>query len=67
MSTVNDLPIIKNLEETKMNYKVHDSKTGKVFGSLKEASAYAEEIRKKTRIIVAITETKASATHTYQI
>ena len=50
-----------------MNYKVHDSKRGKVFETLEEASAYRNEIIQKTRIVVCITETKAKVTHRYEL
>ena len=48
-----------------MNYKVHDTKRGKVFETLKEAQAYANEIEDRTHVIVAITETRAKVTHIY--
>lgn len=48
-----------------MNYVVHDSKCGKVFGTLEEACAYAEEIRQKTGYIVSIEETKRKISHVY--
>lgn len=48
-----------------MNYKVHDSKRGKVFATLKEANAYANEILRKTGYVLLVTETKANVTHEY--
>lgn len=49
-----------------MNYKVHDSKRGKVFATLKEANAYANEMIRKTGAVFLVTETKAKVTHEYQ-
>lgn len=46
-------------------YTVWDSKRGKTFATAGEASAYAEEYRKKTGEILAITQTKRKATHEY--
>lgn len=48
------------------NYLVHDTKTGKVFGTLAEAAAYAEEYRKKTRVILCITETTRKVSHVFK-
>jgi len=50
-----------------MNYKVHYGKRGKVFATLAEASAYANEIMRRFGVIVAVTETKARATHIYEL
>lgn len=48
-----------------MNYLVHDSKRGKVFATLDEASRYAEEHRKATGEIIAVTKTTRKVTHKY--
>ena len=48
-----------------MHYKVHDSKRGKVFGTLDQASAYRNYLIKSKGIVVCITETKAKVTHKY--
>lgn len=50
-----------------MNYKVHDTARGHIFATLKEARQFAEDIRRASRVIVAITETRAAVTHTYII
>ncbi len=46
-------------------YTVWDSKRGKTFATVGEASAYAEEHRKKTGEILTVTQTKRKATHEY--
>lgn len=48
-----------------MNYKVHDSKRGKVFATLEEANGYANDVARKTGYVLLVTETKAKVTHTY--
>lgn len=48
-----------------MSYLVQDSKRGKVFATLKEAAAYAAEIRKATGEIIAVVETRRKVTHFY--
>lgn len=50
-----------------MNYKVHDSKRGKVFATLEEANAYRNEIIHKTGYVYAISETKAAVTYVYNL
>ena len=50
---------------TSSTYTVWDSKRGKTFATDGEASAYAEEHRKKTGEILTITQTKRKATHEY--
>lgn len=50
-----------------MNYKVFDSEKGKVFGTLKEAVAYADEIAEKFNVFVEIRETSAAVTHVYMM
>lgn len=49
-----------------MAYKVHDGKRGHIFATLEEAARYADAIRKNSGYIVAVTETKAKATHVYE-
>lgn len=49
-----------------MNYLVHDSKRGKVFATLAEASAYARDHQKATGDFVAVTETNRKVTHIYK-
>lgn len=50
-----------------MAYKVHDTKRGHIFATLKEASAYADYLRRKTRVIVLVTECRAKATHVWEV
>ena len=52
---------------TTMAYKVHDTKRGHIFATLKEASAYADYLRRKTRVIVLVTECRAKATHVWEV
>ena len=49
-------------EKDRKNYQVRSH----VFATLQEASAYAEEIRRRTRIIAAVTETRRKVTHNYK-
>lgn len=48
------------------HYKVWSGGKGKIFATFAEAEAYADHIFKVSRIFVAITETKAAATHIYR-
>lgn len=50
-----------------MNYKVLDSKRGKVFATLAEANAYRNEVISKTGYVYAISETKSAVTHIYEL
>ena len=51
-----------------MNYLVHDNtKRGKVFATLQEASAYRSDVIKVTGRVYLITETKRQVTHIYKI
>ena len=49
------------------NYKVHSGGNGKVFATLEEATAYANEILRVHRELVAVTETRAAVTHIYRL
>ena len=49
------------------NYKVHSGGRGKVFATLEEATAYANEILRVHRELVAVTETRAAVTHIYRL
>lgn len=55
----------KKKPATSSTYTVWDNKRGKTFATVGEASAYAEEHRKKTGEILTITQTKRKATHEY--
>lgn len=55
----------KKKPTTSPTYTVWDSKRGKTFATVGEASAYAEEHRRKTGEILTITQTKRKATHEY--
>jgi hypothetical protein len=51
-----------------MNYLVHDyTKRGKVFATIEEANAYANEMLKRSGYVFAVTETKRNVTHVYEI
>ena len=51
-----------------MNYHVDDhTKRGKVFETLEEANAYANEIMRKTGIVYMVHETEKEVTHTYNL
>lgn len=49
------------------HYLVQDSKRGKVFKTLKEASGYSNLFFKKTGEMVAVVETGRKVTHTFNI
>ena len=49
-----------------MNYIVFDSRKGKVFATLSEATAYANEIAHKTGVFVSVEQTSRGVTHTYE-
>ena len=48
-----------------MNYLVH-YKRGLVFATLEEASAFCDEVMRKTGYVLCITETKRKVTHIYE-
>lgn len=50
-----------------MNYKVECSRRGKVFGTLEEAIACANEILEAVNIMVSIVETEEKVTHIYEL
>lgn len=49
-----------------MNYLVHDhSRRGKVFATMAEANAYANDIIRNSGVVCLVTETRRKVTHIY--